>query len=443
MKRDVNRREFFGITGRAAVGAGLAARGLTAASALGANEKVVMGVIGCGGQGTADMIEFTKFDGVEIAAVCDVDSQHAEAAAAECVKRDRPKPKMFKDFRQLLDIKDLDAVIIGTPDHWHALPFCLACEAGKDIYCEKPLAQNFVEAKTMLHAARRFNRVAQINTWQRTLPHFQEAIRFVRSGAMGKITVGRGWNVNPVVGWLKPIGNEKPQTPPPNLDWDFWLGPAPMVPYQSNRCHFNWRWFWDYGGGLMTDWGVHVLDIVLLGMNDLEPVEVHGVAGKYFMTDDRETPDTQQVIYRFKNWLMNWETRMNNGRGLDGGNGHGSEFIGANGTLIVDRIEMKYYPETPQVGKPKNIPGGGDAGLRMNNHVKNFLDCLKSRAQPASDIESMARVTLICMLGNMASLTGKPILWDPVNLDVKNKEDVKNSIAYERPYRAPWKLPVY
>lgn len=193
----------------------------------------------------------------------------------------------------------------------------------------------------------------------------------------------------------------------------------------------------------MTDWGVHVLDIVLLGMNDLEPVEVHGVAGKYFMTDDRETPDTQQVIYRFKNWLMNWETRMNNGRGLDGGNGHGSEFIGANGTLIVDRIEMKYYPETPQVEKPSNIPGGGGAGLRMHNHVKNFLDCLKSRAKPASDIESMARVTLICMLGNMACLTGKPILWDPVNLDVKNKEDVKNCIAYERPYRAPWKLPVY
>lgn len=431
------RREFLGTTGQAALGVGLAS--LAAPEVLGANERVVLGVIGCGGQGIADMNEFARFDAVDISAVCDVDSDHVANAQKECERRERPKPEGFKDYRKLLERKDIDAVLIATPDHWHALPFIAACEAGKDIFCEKPLAQNFIETKTMLAAARQYNPVVQINTWQRSLPHFQEAIRFVRSGGMGKIVIGRGWFNCPADGWLKSIGNQQPQNPPDNLDWDFWLGPAPQVPYQPNRCHFNWRWFYDYGGCLMTDWGVHVLDIVLLGMSDMSPLEVHGVSGKLFMTDDRETADTQQCLYKFKDWFMNWETRLSNGRGLDGGIDHGSEFIGSDSTLIVDRKDIKFFPERGGVAKPRHV----NNVLSMNSHVENFLSCLKSREKPNSDVESMALVTLICQLGNMACMTGKTVLWDAEKMDIINKSDVENCIIYWRPYRKPWILPKY
>lgn len=441
MSENLTRRAFFGQTGRAALSAGVLSSG--AAKVLGANEKVILGVIGCGGQGTADMLEFIRAGGVEIAAVCDVDSDHVQSAQKECEKRERRKPEGFKDYRKLLERKDINAVLIATPDHWHALPFIAACEAGKDIYCEKPLAQNFIETRTMLAAARKYNPVIQINTWQRSLPHFQEAIRFVRSGALGKITINRGWFNCPADGWLKPIGNQKPQNPPPSLDWDFWLGPAPQVPYKPNRCHFNWRWFYDYGGCLMTDWGVHVLDIALLAMQDMAPVEARGVGGKWFLTDDRETPDTQQAYYKFKDWILNWETRLNNGRGLDGGKDHGTEFIGNNGSLIVDRGGVQYFPERSGVEKPKTGNAQNSVKLGMSPHFENFLACLKTREKPNSDVESMARVTMICQLGNMATMTGKTVLWDAEKLDVVNKADVENCIAYWRPYRNPWTLPKY
>jgi predicted dehydrogenase len=428
------RRDFLTQTGRTAFGAGLM---MAARNVMGANEKVILGVIGCGGQGTADMNEFARFDHVEIAAVCDVDSDHLQNAQKECERRDRLRPKDFKDFRKLLEMREIDAVLIGAPDHWHAIPFIHACEAGKDIFCEKPLAQNFLETKAMLAAARKYKPVVQINTWQRSLPHFQEAIRFAGSGAMGKIVIARGWFNCPADGWLKPIGNQQPQNPPESLDWDFWLGPAPKVPYQSNRCHFNWRWFYDYGGCLMTDWGVHVLDIALLGMNDMAPREVHGVSGKLFMTDDRETADTQQCLYKFKDWFMYWETRLSNGRGLDGGIDHGAEFIGSRSTLIVDRKDIKFFPETAGVEKPKKMQGKSS----MYPHVENFLDCVKSRKNTNSDVESMGLVTMICQLGNMASMTGKTILWDAEKQDIINKKDVEDCIAYWRPYREPWELP--
>lgn len=441
MIENLTRRAFLSQTGRAALSAG--AIGMAASNVLGANEKVTLGVIGCGGQGTADMTDFIRSGKAEIVAVCDVDADHVQSAQQECEKRDRKKPEGFKDYRKLLERKDIDAALIATPDHWHALPFIAACEAGKDIFCEKPLAQNFLETRTMLAAFRKHKPVAQINTWQRSLPHFQEAIRFVQSGAMGKIVVSRGWFVCPADGWLKPIGHQEPQNPPPSLDWDFWLGPAPQVPYRSNRCHFNWRWFYDYGGCLMTDWGVHVLDIALLAMQDMAPAAVYGMGGKWFITDDRETPDTQQASYKFKDWMLNWETRLSNGRGLDGGKDHGTSFIGNNGSLIVDRSGIQYFPEGSGGKKPRTDLNQKSSKLGMLPHVENFIACVKSRETPNSGVESMARVTMICQLGNMATMSGKPVYWDAEKLDVINKNDVENCIAYWRPYRKPWELPKY
>ena len=215
------RRQFLAQTGAAVggVGLGLGLAPHVFAQSSGANDRVVLGLIGCGGMGRADQQQLMRLKGVEVAAVCDVDASHLDNAAADVVNTGRPAPKKIKDFRQLLEQKDIDAVIIGTPDHWHAIPFIAACEAGKDIYCEKPISHSFVEAKAMLSAARHFQRVVQVGTWQRSIKHFQDAIEFVRSGKMGQINVCRAW----MLYGLRDIGRQQPQNPPPELDWDFWL----------------------------------------------------------------------------------------------------------------------------------------------------------------------------------------------------------------------------
>ena len=427
------RRQFIGQTSALAggLGLGVSLNASLFAQAQGANERISFGLIGCGNMGRHNLRQFMALNGVAVAAVCDVDAAHAEAAAADVTKAGRPAPKQFKDFRQLLEQKDIDAVIIGTPDHWHALPFIAACEAGKDIYCEKPISHSLVEAKAMLSAARHFNCVVQIGTWQRSMKHFQEAIRFVRSGKMGKINVCRAW----MFYGLRDIGRQQPQNPPAGLDWDFWLGPAPYHPYQPNRCHENWRWFFDTGGSLMTDWGVHMIDIVLLAMGESDPLSIMSAGGKLVCEDDRDTPDTLQAVYRFPKWVLNWEHRFNNTRGLDGGKEHGAEFIGDEGSLIVDRSGYQFYPYPPD-----ELP---KCQWAESTHWQNFLDCVKTRQKPASDIESMAKTTMICLLGNIALQSGKVLHWDAQKQDVANHTDVRHCVSYQREYRKPWKLKMF
>lgn len=433
------RRQFLHNSATAALGIGLGAtlQPRAFSQEKSANDKVIFGVIGCGGMGRANMNSFMKLPGVEIAAVCDVDQNHMNAAVDDVTKAGRAAPKKFKDFRKLLEEKEINAVLIGTPDHWHAIPFIAACEAGKDIYCEKPISQNFMEAKAMMNAAKHFNRVVQIGTWQRSVKHFQDAIDFVHSGKMGEISVCRSWVVNPMTSDISNIGKQNPQTPPPELDWDFWLGPAEKRPYQPNRCHFQWRWFFDYGGGLMTDWGVHMLDIALLGLKQTDPVSISSAGGIFVTQDDRDTPDTLIATYQFPKVVMTWEHRFNNGRGLDGGKNHGTEFIGTNGSLIVDREGYQYFPEKKDAPEPPKFE------KQESTHWQNFLDCVKSRETPRSGIESMAKTTMLCHLGNIALQSSKTLLWDARKQDVKNRGDVKNCISYEREYRKPWKLKMY
>jgi predicted dehydrogenase len=432
---NTTRRQFIARTGTAVAGLGL---GLSLAPRIyaqsnGANEGVVMGLIGCGGMGMANMDHFLNL-GIPIAAICDVDDKHLDHAQKKIVAKGQPAPKRYKDFRKLLEQKDINAVIIGTPDHWHALPFIAACEAGKDIYCEKPISQSFVEAKAMLSAARHFKPVVQIGTWQRSMNHFQKAIEFVQSGKMGDVNVCRAW----ITGQDKSIGHQTPQPVPAGLDYDMWLGPAPKREYQPNRCHYTWRWFFDYGGGLMTDWGVHMIDIVLLAMKQ-EPTRVASTGGKFTMNDDRDTPDTMQAIYQFPKFTMNWEYRFNNQRGLDGGRSHGSEFIGTKGTLIVDREGYQYFPN----GDSKNAEQPPKLERTESTHWQNFLDCVKTRETPRSGIESMAKTTMLCHLGNISYECGKTVQWDKDKQDITNHSDVKHCISYEREYRSPWKLKMY
>jgi predicted dehydrogenase len=434
MNATQTRRQFIkqstALAGATSLGFGLSSR--LVAQSLGANERVVFGLIGCGTMGRENMRHFMQLN-QPVAAVCDVDETHCERAAAEVVKAGQAAPKKFKDFRQLIEQKDINAVIIGTPDHWHALTFIAACEAGKDIYCEKPISHSLVEAKAMLGAARHFKPVVQIGTWQRSMKHFQDAIAFVRSGQMGKINLCRAW----MCYYLPDIGRQTPEAPPAGLDWDFWLGPAPKRPYQPNRCHENWRWFYDTGGSLMSDWGVHMIDIVLLAMQESDPVSVVASGGKLATNDDRDTPDTLQVNYRFPRWILNWEHRFNNPRGLDGGKEHGAEFIGDHGSLIVDRAGYRFYPYPP------DREGPHPSEWADSTHWQNFLDCVRSRNKPASDIESMAKTTIVCHLGNVAFQSGRVLNWDVARQDVAHPSEVKHCVSYEREHRSPWKLKIY
>ncbi len=433
------RRQFIGTTSAAAAGLGLnlAFSPRSFAQSKGANDKVVFGLIGCGGMGRDNMRRFMGLNGVEIAAVCDVDQAHMDQAAEDVVKAGRRAPKKIKDFRRLLEEKEITAVIIGTPDHWHAIPFIAACEAGKDIYCEKPISHSFVEAKAMRNAAKHFKTVVQVGTWQRGMKHFQDAIDFVRSGKMGDINMCRAWIVNAADKPNSNIGKQSPQNAPAELDWDMWLGPARKVGYQPNRCHNNWRWFFDYGGGLMTDWGVHMMDIGFLALQNTDPISVASAGGIFTTRDDRDTPDTLLATYKFPKFLMTWEHRFNNGRGLDGGENHGVEFIGTNGSLIVDRGGYKYFPEKENAVQPPPL------NRLESTHWQEFLDCVKSRKTPRSGIESMAKTTMLCHLGNIALQSGKTLRWDAKKQDVENHGDVKNCISYEREYRNPWKLKMY
>lgn len=442
---------------RPAVGAGLgrAAHGYgtsaalepvrTAQETVSANDKVVIALIGAGGQGRSNMRGLMNKPGVEVAAVCDPDTTHMAQAAKMVEDKFGKRPQEIKDFRRVLEMKDLDAVIVATTDHWHALPTIMACQRGLDVHCEKPNSHNILEGRAMVEAANKHKRVVQVNTWQRSTQHFIDAIDYVRSGKLGKISVCRAWKVQAPNAAV--MGDKQPTTPPSALDYDLWVGPAAFEPYQENRCHYNFRWYFNYAGGMTGDWGVHMIDIVLLGMskgnNLVMPTRVSSFGGKYFTgpNDDRTTPDTQIAIYEFPGWVMQWEVHVG-GQGLDGGGDHGSLFIGTEGRVLVDRRGWTIYDNSGKpVDKPVKELGGLDTAPRVTDHNQNFLDCMKTREQPRSDIASMHQTTTVCHLGNLAYQHGSAIEWDPAKELVTSDRKAMNHLSYRREYRKPWSLP--
>ncbi len=324
----------------------------------GANDRVSVGIIGTGMQGRSVLRAHVKLEDVEIRAICDVYAPNLEKGAELAPEADR-----LTDFRQVLDRKDIDAVVVATPDHWHALMTVMACQAGKDVYVEKPTSVAIAEGRSMVEAARKYKRIVQVGTQQRSAAHFQKVVELVRGGKIGAITSVRCWNV----GNQSPegIGNPPDSDPPADLDWDMWLGPAPKRPFNANRFgvfpgifpHF--RWFWDYAGGMMTDWGVHLIDIAQWAMNVEAPLSVSAVGGKFHLEDNRETPDTIQAIYQYPGFAMSYENRVCNGNPLNG-HGYGIEFYGTEGTLFVDRQEFAVTPER------RRGPDGGEPTDRMD-----------------------------------------------------------------------------
>jgi predicted dehydrogenase len=365
-----------------------------------ANEKVVVGLVGCLGMGFSNLKTFLAQPNVECAALCDVDRNVLEERAAEVEKIQGKKPLLYNDYRKLLENKDIDVVINATPDHWHTLIAIHAMEAGKDLYTEKPLANSIEECNLMVKAQKRYNKVVQVGQWQRSDPHWKAAVDYLHDGKIGRIRSVRSWSY---VGWKGSIPVVSNSEPPAGVDYDFWLGPAPKRPFNKNRFHFTFRWYWDYAGGLMADWGVHLLDYALFGMNQYVPKSVMSTGGKYaFPEDAMETPDTMMAVYDFGDFGLLWDHTI----GIYGANfgkrGHGVAFVGEWGTLVVDRSGWEVIPETNSNSAKKGYEGvplqkGTGKGLEL--HVQNFLECIKTREKPSCDIEIGAHIARFAHLG--------------------------------------------
>lgn len=422
----------------------MAERQARADGPVGSNDRIRIGLIGCGGMGLGNLLNFLTIKNVACVALCDVDDTQSATALKAMNRAGAPQPALItRDFRRVLDRKDVDAVVIATPDHWHALQTVMACQAGKDVYVQKPLATSIGEGRAMVEAARKYNRVVQVGTQQRSMPHFGAAIRYVQSGQLGRIRVIRVWAYLDAQGEVPAV----PDTdPPPGVDYDLWLGPAPKRPFNKNRFHFHFRWFWDYAGGLMSDWGAHMIDIAMWGMNLGAPLSVASTGGKFGQPNDaKETPDTQQAIFQYPNLTLIWEHAHEVGRGPEARD-HGIAFHGHNGVLVVDRFGWEVYPETDYVTEEGNrkfrmagLPRR-TAHTYQANHERDFVECMRSRKPPRGDVAIAHRAAVIYHLGNIAFRTGRTVRWDADQERVLGDSEAQAYVHKE--YRAPWRLSV-
>lgn len=405
------------------------------------SDRLRVGLIGCKGMGMANLRSMLKNAEVECVGLCDVDQNVLDERTQEVATLTGKKPQQYKDYRKMLDEKNIDAVIIATPDHWHCLQMVEACEAGKDVYCEKPLANSIAECDVMVNAAEKYKRIVQVGMWQRSSNHFKAAIDFVHSGKLGKVRLVKVWAY---MGWMDSIPVVPDEPVPAGVDYNFWLGPAPERPFNRNRFHFTFRWYWDYAGGLMTDWGVHLVDIALWGMKASAPTSVMSSGGKMAYPDDaQETPDTLVSIYEFDDHIMQWDHAV----AIDSCNfnrNHGIAFIGNNGTLIVDRNGWEVVPE--QRGPRDNRTSLMEAvslqsatGSALDAHMQDFISCVKTRSKTKCPVEIGGHTAKIAHLGNIAYRTGRKVFWDNASNSFKNDSEANGLLVPE--YRAPWKLP--
>ena len=393
------------------------------------SERVRVGMIGVGNQGGPR--NNMKYFLHNIEALCDLDKNYLAEADAFLKKEANRSATMTDDYRRLLDSKDIDAVVVTVPDQWHALMTIEACQAGKDVYCEKPLTLVINEGRPMIEAARKHGRVVQTGTMQRSGKEFKLAAKLVQDGLVGKV---REVNVTlPGPNWIDRAGSPVPDSAPPSdFDFDRWLGPAPLRPYNKNRVHYLFRFFWDYSGGQQTNFGAHHLDIAQwgLGMDDSGPVSVEGSA-VYNPDAWYETPDTTNIKYTYANGAVL------NCRQIPGkpSKQQGTEFIGDKGSLFVYRGGLVANP--PELLKGVDVPPIVNSEANVA-HVNDFLDCVKSRNTPAADIRIGHRSATVCHLGNIAVRTGKKIHWDPKTETMVG--DAETSKWLTKEYRKPYSL---
>ncbi|MCX6615561.1 MAG: Gfo/Idh/MocA family oxidoreductase [Acidobacteria bacterium] len=408
----------------------------------GANDRVAVGFIGLGAMGSGNLGYAMKVPEAQPVAVCDVYQPHLERAVEAARKRD-VQVKAVKDFREIIADRSIDAVCISTPDHWHAYMAVEACKAGKDVFVEKPASKGVEEGLKMVQAARKYNRVVQAGTMQRSGGYFQKAAEIVKSGAIGDITFCHAFQSGRTS--RKGFGNPPDSDPPAGLDWDMWLGPAPKVPFNANRWGVKtagfptFRYFWDYAGGAMTDWGVHLIDPLHQCFNDVMPLAISANGSKFYVQDNRDTPDTLLATFRYPNFLASYESRTCNPMPMFGPHGSGTSIHGTEGTIIVLRRGCWVIPNE----KSSLAPATWEKDPAMSEmnvpHWKNFIACIKSREKPISDIETCVRSSTVCLLANLSMRYKSWLDWDEKNWTVA-QDAVKPHLKV--PYRSPWKLKV-
>lgn len=402
------------------------------------SDTVRFGLIGCKGMGWADMKAHLKVPGVEFTALCDIDDKVLADRGAEFQTLTGKAPTIHRDYRRLLDDQSIDAVVIATPDHWHCLMATDACSAEKDVYCEKPLGNTIAECQAMVAAKNRSGSVVQVGQWQRSNQHWADAINFVQSGKLGRVRLVKVFAYMPKAPRIMP----QPDAPvPAGVNYDMWLGPAPLRPFNPNRFHYTFRWFWDYAGGTMTDWGVHLMDMALMGMKAGTPKSVMSFGGKYAYPDAAsETPDTQTAVFDYGDYSIQWEHSLGIGTAPYGDQPLVA-FIGELGTLVVDRSQWHVLPEKSDTGvKMEAVPVTRASDNGLDRHAVNFIDCIKDRSKtPNCPIEAAANVATVCHMGNIAYRTGDRIEWDAKKR--KFTGNGKANALITPKYRSPWKLP--
>jgi predicted dehydrogenase len=420
----------------------------------GANERVRVGYIGVGNRGDQVHEAFLEHGDQETIAVCDLREDYMDFA----VKKSRSQPKKYKDYHRLLEDKDVDAVVVASPDHWHALMMIDACNAGKDVYVEKPLSLTVVEGRKMVEAAERTKRVVQVGTQRRSSASAKEAAEFVQSGGIGHVTVAKAFHIQNE--GPNGIGNPPDAEPPDPQQWDRWLGPAPKVRYNPNRQFYKFRWFYNYSGGQLTNFGVHDIDMLRWCLKIDSPRSVVAVGGKYAIADNREIPDTLEVLWECDGPTLMTFTQYDRNAAKPNALGAEIELRGTKGTMYIMGNRWEVVPEAvsesasfarspvdrageranrplkkPAIQPKKSEGGAGDSTIA---HARNFLDCIKSRGKCNADILTGHLSTSATLLGNIAHKTKTYLQWDGKAERFTNLEAANRLLHYK--YRAPYKL---
>ena len=415
---------------------------LATKTAAGANDRINVGVTGIRSRGREHADIFARQPGSRVAAVCDIDTSQTERAIPLVEKAQGTKPKAYQDFRRLLEDKEIDAVSLATCNHWHALGTIWACQAGKDVYCEKPASHNIWEGRRMVMAARKFQRIVQVGQQSRTIAHKIRAMRLLHEGAIGMVYLAKGLCFKR----RKSIGKEGDAPVPPGIDYNTWLGPAPMRPFNPNRFHYNWHWFWDTGNGDIGNQGVHEMDIARWGLNkSTHPLRVHSTGGKFVYDDDQETPNTQLAVFEYPDCQLVFEVRglLTGGEAsitYDGSNFIGNLFYGSEGYMSVDSNGFQIY-----MGEKRELTQDMKASepriWDTTPHIVNFLQAVRSRRHTdlTCDIEEGHLSASLCHLANVSYRTGRKLTFSPETETFLSDGEANMLLA--RNYRTPFVVP--
>jgi predicted dehydrogenase len=404
----------------------------TPLAAMAASDRVRIAIIGTRGRGRALTGDFLDVPNVEVAALVDPDQRSFAKAAKLITDKTGKQAQQYSDLRRVLDDKSIDAVVVATPDHWHAPAAILAAQAGKDVYVEKPCSHNLREGRLMVNAAAKYNRIMQVGTQARSRASCKRAIQFIHSGKIGKVRMAKAWNVQ----LRDNIGKHHDSAPPKELDYDLWTGPAPTLPFRENRFHYNWHWWWNFGTGDMGNDGVHQMDMARWALNVDAPIAAAGWARKVFFDDDQQTPDSMNITFTYPGGeALIFEQRIWTPYGMSDQE-NGVAVYGSDGMVEIGRWQGKWgFKVYDAKGKLVST----DQAANDETHAQNFIDCVRSRQLPNATIATGHTSTLHAHLGNIIARTGRNITFDPKAETIAADSEATRLLG--RTYRPHWATP--